>query len=151
MKPRLVLIGLLIGTLLAIAACSGGGTRPNYIHATVVWSVGLSHESAWRVSWTVSITDGTVQRVEQEEGEVRTADYPLADKEAFRQALHRALNADPIPRCADANTLDAQARDDTTQLYASELQQCDQQRRITDTLITELDRGSGTVSPGVGS
>ena len=36
-----------------------------------------------------------------------------------------------------------------TQLYASELQQCDQQRRITDALIIELDRGSGTVSPGV--
>ena len=77
------------------------------------------------------------------------ADYPIADQEAFLQALHRALNTDPIPLCADANTVVAQARDDTTQLYASELQQCDQQRRITDALIIELDRGSGAVSPGV--
>ena len=84
-----------------------------------------------------------------EEGEVRTVDYPLAHQEALLQALHRALNTDPIPPCADANTVVAQARDDTTQLYASELQQCDQQRRITDALITELDRGSGAVSPGV--
>ena len=148
MKPRLALIGLLIGPLLAITACSGGA-RPNYTHATVVWSVGFPHELTQRVTWTVSITDGTVERVEQEEGEVRTADYPIADQEAFLQALHRALNTDPIPLCADANTVVAQARDDTTQLYASELQQCDQQRRITDALITELDRGSGAVSPGV--
>ena len=148
MKPKIALIGLLIGTLLAITACSGGA-RPNYTHATVVWSVGFPHESAWRVTWTVSITDGTVRRVEEEEGEVRTVDYPLAHQEALLQALHRALNTDPIPLCADANTVVAQARDDTTQLYASELQQCDQQRRITDALITELDRGSGAVSPGV--
>ena len=148
MKLQFALIGLLIGTLVGITAC-GSGARPNYTHATVVWSVGFPHELAQRVTWTVSVTDGTVQRVAQEEGEVRTADYPLADQEAFRQALHRALNADPIPLCADANTVVAQARDDTTQLYASELQQCDQQRRITDALITELDRGSGAVSPGI--
>ncbi|MDI9628423.1 MAG: hypothetical protein QM286_07750 [Acidobacteriota bacterium] len=150
MRRGLALIALFIGMLLAVTGC-GGGARPSYLHATVVWGVGFPHELPWRVTWTVSVTDGTVQRVEQQEGEVRTVDYQLADKDAFLQALHRALNADPIPLCADANTVVAQARDDTTQLYANELQQCGDQRRITDALIAELDRGSGAVSPGVES
>lgn len=138
MKTRAITWPLI--ALLALAACTAQ-TRPDYTHATVVWSTGPAAHQAQRISWTIEVGPGTVIRVEETDGNIKQAAYPLANKETSLSTLHKALNAEPV-RCEDANELIVQAVDAQGNQYASQLNQCPGQQQVIEALITELDRGA---------
>ena len=134
---RRLLIAILALLLTAgLAAC---GSRPEYTVAGLTISGGMiSAPTSALEHWQVE--DGMVTTVSQVNGDRTTDSYPLADPEAFQEALHAALNPPDQEPCPDASAVTIQAEDSTGATYNVGLVYCGKHAEVVDELRAQLSK-----------
>lgn len=135
---RLFIAAMLAGSLML----SGCTTMPDYTEAHIAWYLGALTDKPHRITWTVSLADGTVERVEDLAGQVTQTSYQLADGDEFREALHAALNPPQQPRCPDANGVTVQANSAGSEKFAAAIEQCGRQDKVADALLDAVEEAA---------